>query len=319
MLNADMLFDDQESDGSKDESAPAEVVADEGIERTVEWFRSQLDLENRFSAALRQSIDEVLDGQRTGRYDIGDMEKTEKTYLGTKVEIVCRAEFKLPRGHKMDYRVAGVDIDAKFSLTGEWMIPSEAMGHLCLLMSVNDASSTFKVGIVRISEDILRGRGNKDKKRQISSHGRSAIRWIFDKGHLRENLLLRLDSSQREIIFAVPAGQRRVNELFRRVQGRIVDRNAVLTVAKQLDAPKRVRDARQKLGPEGVIILGHQKESPRIASALNLPTPEKGTWVSVRLVPAELGTNRRRVDIDGSGYVVAEPGEAISPAPRINY
>jgi hypothetical protein len=289
------------------------------VERVAGWFTGHPDLEERFSAVFRQSLDEVMDGQRTGRYDVNVLEKTEKTYLGTKVEIVCRAAFGLARGEKMDYRVSGVDVDAKFSLDGKWMIPREATGHLCLLMAANDRESVFTVGLVRIREEILTQGGNRDNKRNISAAGRGAIKWLFKHGKLRKNLLLGLDDATRNALENVSAGQNRVDQLFRQVHGRIIDRNAVVTAAKQLDAPKRVRDARHRLASEGVIIMGHQSESPRIAKALKLPVPEKGTWVAARVVPAPRATDRPQVLIGNANYVVAEPGEPRHPAPSIRY
>lgn len=314
----DVLFTDTTPAGSDNGVCGSD---DPDVVRVAKWFTDRSDrseLESRFSSVFRQSLDEVMDGQRTGRFDVNTLEKTEKTYLGTKVEIVCRAEFGFPRGVNMDYSVDGTDVDAKFSLDRKWMIPREAMGHICLLMAANDGASTFGIGLVKIRDDILTKGGNQDGKRSISRSGRRAIKWIFEQGNLRKNLLLGLEPRTRDLVMAAPPGQRRVDQLFRHVHGCVVDRNAVVTSAKQLDAPKRVRDARQRLAPEGVIILGHQKESPRIARALCLPIPEKGTWVATRVVPAPPVTNRRHVLIGDARYVVAEPGEERHPAPDIH-
>lgn len=319
-MDEGVLFDDPNEVGSDADEGARGAAEDTDLERVTHWFKGHADLEHRFSSVFRQSLDEVLDGQRTGRYDVDTLEKTEKTYLGTKVEIVCRAAFNLSRGDNMDYRVCGHDVDAKFSLEAKWMIPREAMGHLCLLMAANDHSSTFQVGLVRISEEILTRGGNQDGKRSISLSGRSRIKWLYRKGRLQKNLLLGLDPAIRAALDRVPVGQNRVDQLFRCVHGRIVDRNAVVTVAKQLDAPKRVRDARRRLAAEGVIILGHQKESPRVAGALGLPTPDKGTWVAARVVPApHSGDDRPAALINGTPYVVARPEEASHPAPAIDY
>ncbi|MET9447284.1 NaeI family type II restriction endonuclease [Streptomyces cinerochromogenes] len=323
-FDEDVLFDEPQALMVREAEGTPGENHDRGIEQVARWFRSHTDLEGRFSSVLRQALDEVLDGQRTGRYDVNTLEKTEKTYLGTKVEIVCRAAFDLPFGREMDYRVGDQEVDAKFSLEGirraNWMIPREAMGHLCLLMAANDRESTFKVGLVRISEDILTRGGNQDGKRSISTSGRRHIKWLFQKGRLKSNLLLGLDQTIRAALEQVPVGQNRVDQLFRHVHGRIIDRNAVVTVAKQLDAPKRVRDSRQRLAPEGVVILGAQKESPRVATALGLPIPDKGTWIATRLVPAPpVGDGRPQVWIDGTAYVTARPDEARCPAPAIDY
>ncbi len=44
----------------------------------------------------------------------------------------------------MDYLVAGEDVDAKWSMrSGGWMIPTEAVGELCLCMTADDDRSDF--------------------------------------------------------------------------------------------------------------------------------------------------------------------------------
>jgi hypothetical protein len=40
---------------------------------------------------IRKAIDEVIDAPRTNRFTLAETEKTEKTYLGTKIEILLRA------------------------------------------------------------------------------------------------------------------------------------------------------------------------------------------------------------------------------------
>jgi hypothetical protein len=102
--------------------------------------------------------------------------------------------------------VCGFDVDAKFSLDGKWMIPREAMGHLCLLMAANDQKSVFTVGLLRIREEILTQGGNQDQKRSISAAGRAAIKWLFNPGQLRNNLLLGLDDATRNALANVSAG-----------------------------------------------------------------------------------------------------------------
>lgn len=87
----------------------------------------------RFGAVLRDTIDQLLNGEATGRYDWNQLYKTEKTHAGTLVEINLQREFKFADGgdvgsfddkHPMDYRILGIDVDCKFSQTfGGWMIP----------------------------------------------------------------------------------------------------------------------------------------------------------------------------------------------------
>ncbi|MEX2424364.1 MAG: NaeI family type II restriction endonuclease [Acidimicrobiia bacterium] len=270
----------------------------------------------RFGDAIRQSFDEVFDGQRTGRYSLDQLSKVEKTYIGTKAEIVVQAEFGLQRGRSMDYLVAGEEIDAKWSMkSGGWMIPTEAVGELCLCMTADDNRSVYPAGIVRVDEARLRLSKNQDKKRRLNGDGLGALQWLQHDGRLAENLLLHLDDETRSAILdSGLSGQRRVNELFRRVQGRLVRREVVLTVAQQDDGPKRVRDARRQLQPEGIVVLGHQGSHVRIAEALRVTKPPKGSWIAARLAPArEKGPGVTA--INGLLWRIARDGDPVAAGP----
>ncbi|MFD6986686.1 NaeI family type II restriction endonuclease, partial [Streptomyces sp. NPDC059956] len=65
----------------------------------------------RFAAVLRDTIDQLLNGEVTGRYDWKTLFKTEKTHAGTLVEINLQREFTFDDGTDMDYKIAGVDVD----------------------------------------------------------------------------------------------------------------------------------------------------------------------------------------------------------------
>jgi hypothetical protein len=86
------------------------------------------------------------------------------------------------------------------------------------------------------------------------------------------------------------SGQARVNELFRLIQRVRIGRNTVATVAQQDDYMKRVRangGARTALAHEGIVIIGGDYDSHRkVARELNIPVPEPGEFVSVRLAIA---------------------------------
>ncbi len=293
-------------------------MTDPSLDRAVNWFRVQDDMEARFGAAIRQSFDEVFDGQRTGRYSLAELSKVEKTYIGTKIEIVVQAEFGLQRGKHMDYLVDDQEVDAKWSMkSGGWMIPTEAVGELCLCMTADDAASTFSVGIVRAEDARLGTSANKDKKRRLNDDGMSAIAWLANPGQLAENLLLHLDAETRAAILDHKlSGQRRTNELFRRVQGRVIRREVVLTVAQQDDGPKRARDARRHLRVEGIIILGHERNHHAIARALDLEPAPKGSWISCCVTPTTRGS-AGAADIDGSSWRLASDGDPIHLAPLL--
>ncbi|MEU7161279.1 NaeI family type II restriction endonuclease [Streptomyces chrestomyceticus] len=294
-----------------DPSAP-----DTGVQEVADWFNAHPGMEEKFGSCFRQAIDEVLDGQRTGRFDITSREvaSTEKTYLGTKVEIIVRSAFGLPHGQRMDYQVTGHDVDAKWTIYSNWTIPKEADGHICLLMKADDHRSTFSVGLLRIEDAYLNTGENRDSKRSVSAAGRAATKWLVINGQLPRNALLALTPAEQAAVFSSRSGQARTNELFRRVHGQIVNRNTVLTVARQDDSPKRVRDARKHLAKEGIIILGHQGRHPLAARDLGLPVPRKGEWTAVRITAVPETSSRRKTLLSGTYYAVADAGES-SPAP----
>lgn len=288
---------------------------DSSLARAVNWFRSQSRMEERFGDAIRKSFDEVLDGQRTGRYSLTQLSKVEKTYIGTKVEHVIQDEFDLQRGNRMDYLIDGQEVDAKWSIrSGGWMIPTEAVGELCLCMTADDDRSTFSVGIVRADDVNLGTSANKDKKRRFNDQGIAAMAWLANPGNLPENLLLHLGEETRAAILDYDLkGQPRVNQLFRFVHNRVVRREVVLTVAQQHDGPKRVRDARKALQPEGIIVLGHQGSHPRIAEGLGIEVPRKGSWIATRVVKAEPDADH--VAIKGERWRRATPSDPICAGP----
>lgn len=128
---------------------------------------------------------------------------------------------------------------------------------------------------------------------------------------LPRNLLLHLDPDVRgRILSPELSGQKRVDQLFREVQGQIVGRQTVLTVAQQDDAPKRARDARIPLRKEGILILGHQDAHPTIAAALELPVPVKGEWIAVRITPVPESDTRPFVTMHGQRWARAHDDDS---------
>ncbi len=275
---------------------------------------------SRIAQALRDTLDQLYDGHRTGRYRWDQLHKTEKTHCGTLVEINLHREFGFGDGHTLDYRIAGVDVDCKFSQTlGGWMIPPEAHGHLCLLVWAEDATSKWSTGLVRTNTELLNTGGNRDRKATLNQDGRQAIRWLFDHAPLPSNVLLQLDRPIVDAIMALGSGQKRINEIFRAALGRIVGRGVVATLGQQDDYMKRVRangGARTSLQSEGIIILGQYGSHASIAQALGVPAPGHGDSVSVRVAVAE-GRGPGVAKIDGRLWRVAKPTDPAVLAPNL--
>jgi len=279
---------------------------------------------SRMAAAIRGALDMLLDGQHTGRYRWDQLHKTEKTHAGTLVEIALARSLRLADGVALDYTIAGADVDCKFSRRrGGWMIPPEADGELLLLVQASDEDGTWSAGLVRAAPQHLSPGGNRDGKRALNDRGRAAVRWLHARAPLAENALIKLPDRDVAAIFALPSGQQRVNELFRRAQRMPVSRTVVATVAMQDDYMKRVRGgggARDQLRAEGIVIFGDYAGDQVLASALGLPRPGPGEFVSARLArrPASEPVRYDRViRLAGADWRLAAPAEPAEPAPAL--
>ncbi len=253
----------------------ADDSEDEALEAVWDWVAAHpqrakdgLDLEAVFARAVRKAIDEVIDGARTGRYRYEELETQEKAYIGTRIEIVVRTELGLEREGKLDTVIAGRPVDFKWSARGNWMIPREAVGELCLLLSGEESGGTFSVGLLRCEEERLNRVPNQDAKRTISKAGKREIRWFVRQGALPVNFLAGLDESTRAAILAQPAGQARVREFFRRVTGRPVPREVIPTLAVQADPMRRIRKDKSDRLAGMKILSGHYRASREAAGLL---------------------------------------------------
>jgi hypothetical protein len=277
----------------------------------------------RFARTLRETIDQLLNGEATGRYDWKTLFKTEKTHAGTLVEINLQREFTFGDGAKMDYLIAGIEVDCKFSqVFGAWMIPPEALGHLCLVVWADDYKTLWSAGLVRILPELLNEGNNRDRKITISARNRHHIRWLWHRAALPENVLLHLSPETRSAILSPSSGQQRVNELFRRVQQKRIGRGVVRTVAQQYDYMARIREskgrARTVLREEGILIVGHYEKHQKIARALGVPIPHSGELVSFRVVtPKPHHGSAPRVVLDGREWVLATDGDPKEAGPSL--
>ncbi len=274
----------------------------------------------RTAGVLRATLDQLYDGVRTGRYRWDELHKTEKTHCGTLVEINMQREFGFADGKNLDFRIAGVEVDCKYSQTdGRWMIPPEARDEICMVLWANDEESRWKLGVVRAKADLLGDGTNRDAKTTLNKEGREAVSWIFACGRLAENTLLHLPEGVAEQIMEGGSGAERIRRLCRLVQRRIIRREIVATVAQQADYMKRLRGnggARSDLLPEGIIILGQHERHRMVARALHLPVPGPGDTVTARVHPALPGENPS-VEIDGSFWRLARDADPVVPAPRL--
>lgn len=216
-------------------------------------------LEEKLRSFFRSAIDEVIDTARSGRFFFSDLEKTEKTYLGTKFEILLRDWLQVPRGLRLDLLIGGREVDVKSTTVGHgWMIPPEAIDQFCILLRVNEHDAKCAVGLVRARAEYLSAGDNRDAKKTITAANRAHIWWLVQDFAYTRNFWSIVSAEDRHEIMAMKGGTQRLATLFERYQEIAISRVQIGAVAQQDDFMKRIRrngGARDLLAPKGIAIL----------------------------------------------------------------
>ena len=226
---------------------------------------------HQFPSLLRESIDDVIQTARTGRRTIHELEKTEKTYIGTRVEIFFRDLIKAPKG-KLDLSLLQQDVDVKFTRQNNWMIPTEAIGHPCVLIAADEDRSLCYVGIAVAKLEYLGGGQNKDGKKTITAENFKHIYWLLNSHPYPTNFWNSIKPEISEAIYIANAGNDRIYTLFKHVQGRPINRNTIEAVARQKDFMRRLRGdssrkdggTRGRLLNEGIELLSGAYDQKKI-------------------------------------------------------
>ena len=216
--------------------------------------------EEKLRSFFRSAIDEVIDTARTGRFFLSDLEKTEKTYLGTKFEMLLRDWLQVPHGVTLDLLIGGEEVDVKSTTIGKsgWMIPREAIDQLCILLRVNERKSQCAVGLVRARATYLRPGKNQDKKTSLSAAGTENIWWVVQHFPYTPNFWTQISSDVQQQIMAPRGGKVRLATMFESCLKTPVSRVLIASIAAQDDFMKRIRrngGARDILAPKGIAIL----------------------------------------------------------------
>lgn len=277
---------------------------------------------SRMARVFRSTFDQLYDGQRTGRFKWDQLYKTEKTHYGTLFEINLQREFGFNDGDVLDYRIAGHEVDSKYSAKGNWMLPPESVDRLILGSVADDSKSIWSLGIVRASTENRRVGINRDQKGSLSQLGKSRVRWLFKDAPMQPNILLQLSEVEVNRIFKPKSGQARVNELFRVATNMRISRNIIATVAQQDDFMKRTREnggARSALRKEGILILGGDYSAQTvIAESLGCVVPAPGELVSVRVGPVDFAVENS-VQIDGKYWRALDSAHQVTNvAPKLS-
>ncbi len=259
-----------------------EKTAEEIIRHAGSLYRMREEL----PILIRRAINEVIDTPRTGRLAIGELEKTEKTYIGTKIEILLRDFLGLPKG-RLDLEIDGVDVDIKNTVGNNWMIPSEAVSKPCILVACDEDNALCYLGVIVARPEYLTVGVNKDAKHSISASGFEHIRWILREHPYPRNFLAQMDPKKARYVtdMSNTSGNERLRRLFSEALGVPISREVVQGVARQLDYMKRVRrngGVRDLLFEKEIVLLSGKYDANLIA-ALGLPHCNPDQFISMRI------------------------------------
>ena len=262
-------------------------VADQEVHQVADHFRDMVAAssqtpESFWNTLIRKGIDEVIDGPRTGRWRFEELEKTEKTYIGTKMEILVRSEFELERGRRTDLLVRGHEVDVKWAVAGNWMIARENVGEICLGLQASRRMSTFSVGLFRAEEGLLTAGSNQDKKRQLTAAAKaSAVEWLVHAAPLTPGFFSILPPDTVSRIFGGSTAQERVRLLAQLVPRVPLSREVIATVAGNMKDPmRRLRRDKYRDNPLGDMVLLHASRR-RELSALGIAPLPRHHWIAV--------------------------------------
>jgi len=240
----------------------------------------------KFSTMLRQCVDDVIMTPKTGRRSYDELEKTEKTYIGTRVEIELRAMLRLPKG-KLDTVILEQDVDIKNTMGSNWMIPTEAIDNPCILVAADEVRAKCYLGLFMARPEYLTLGQNKDSKKTVSALGFEHILWILLDHPYPPNFWRTVSPDVVDLIFSGKSGNARVKTLFRELQKRPITREVIEAVGQQKDFMRRVRadktnkrkGTRDHLAEEGILLLSGDYDGPLI-DRLGLPFCNGSEFIS---------------------------------------
>ncbi|MFW8636759.1 NaeI family type II restriction endonuclease [Cribrihabitans pelagius] len=245
-----------------------------------------LALAEAFPSMLRDCIDNVIMTPKTGRRSYDSLEKTEKTYIGTRVEIELRALLQLHPG-RLDTEILGQDVDIKHTMGSTWMIPTEALDAPCLLVAADEVRARCYLGLIIARPAYLTRSQNKDAKRAVAAEGFADILWLLQDHPYPANFWRTVPEDAVSQIFAGETGNVRMASLFRLVQRRAIARDVVEAVAQQKDFMRRIRSdngrgTRDILARDGILLLSGQFDT-QLIKALDLPACSNAEFISCRV------------------------------------
>ncbi|GAA2912781.1 hypothetical protein Acy02nite_48510 [Actinoplanes cyaneus] len=261
--------------------------ADPELRTVLSALRLHHNLPLLFGGAIQSAVDYVLDGARTGRFDLSSplVDSDERRTVGTKLQYHLLDALGLPKLRSPDTLISGIPVDIKGTVGDNWSIPREAQCELCILVKIDVQRDRHSAWLMRTHRAWLHGgQGNRDQKRGVIAAAlqRHAIA-LYPETAMSRNPLRLLDDDGIAAVFNPNAGLvLRLTELFTRLPEVVFPRHSIETVGFQLHDPlRRARQAKERVREAGFDLLVetwvHERER---AESLGFELPKDG-WVAV--------------------------------------
>ena len=228
-----------------------------------------------FGGVIRRAIDEVLSlGEK--RFSIEQLDSPEKTYIGTRVEMLVRDALDVGRGAHADALIAEHEVDIKWSKSSSWMIGPENLGTVCLGIGTTKDNTKFSVGLFVPHRDLIRPGSNRDQKLSLSSEFYDKrVEWMVMRAETPANFFAALAPEIRDDILSRPSAQQRLQRLAELVHDTPVPRSAIVFAALNKNDPmRRIRaDKSRKHPPLGDMVCLSERYDKALLSRLGTVLP----------------------------------------------
>ncbi len=260
---------------------------DPELQKVLTWIL-RMSVAELMTKAVTESVEYVLDGARTFRFDLDspEVDSDERRTVGVKLQYRILEAFGLPKEHPLDTTIMGIPVELKATIGRNWTIPREGQCEVCLMTQVDSKYDRFRVLLMRTHRRWLNEGKNQDSKRTIRADARDNFALtVLDWTSIPRNPLKDLAPEQAAVVFNQRAGiKRRVAALFGYLPEVVIPRVSIETVAAMARDPlRRARQAKPDVffNHNLVVLVGTWKPQRRIAARHGFDI-SGDAWVAIR-------------------------------------
>ena len=133
-------------------------------------------LERDLPMIARQAIEQVIDWPRTGRQSIDDVERAERAYLSTRLEIMFRYWLGGVGGNALD--VDGIEVGVKNVFGRECWISNQRIGRPLLIIQTDLGNSRVSLAALVARSNRARLTARCASSNNAAVHSRCSIHWL---------------------------------------------------------------------------------------------------------------------------------------------